>query len=367
MATRVANTKHFKVSKLLSEKIRFMLPGELLPTVMELQKQYKASQATITQAIDRLREQGLVERPPGKKRLVIAPIGSRPKFKITLIRPLWASPDYDSITNRVYEMGHDEHYGFSVHTYADINQLHIDHALQQTDAGLIIGDLNIDQKQIAALNSSRKPIVFLRDKPAGSNAASIWVDDTAVGKLATTHLLELGHKRIAVMLSEPYNPSSSARLHGWKKTLLEFGCKDVESRIIDCSVQPGKDAMAGSYEKLCRHLDSSPLDFTAIFCVAWTGALAALRALRERGVKVPQDVSIVTYASESPLCDFTAPALTTVQVDLERYTRGAIQLVRESLNQEGAKRKAVKDVTLDPHIVVRGSTAHAPASSRNKR
>lgn len=359
MATRVANTKHFKVSKLLSEKIRFMLPGELLPTVMELQKQYKASQATITQAIDRLRVQGLVERPPGKKRLVIARIGSRPKLKITLIRPLWASPDYDSITNRIYEMGYDEHYGFNVHIYNDVNQLNIEHALHQSDAGLIIGDLNMDAKQVGAINSSRKPIVFLRDKPPASNADSIWVDDVAVGQAATDHLLKLGHKRIAVMLSEPYNPSSSARLHGWKKRLIESGCEDAESLIIDCSVKPGKDAMIGSYEKLSHWLETSRMDFTAIFCVAWTGALAALRALRERGVKVPEQVSIVTYASESPLCDFTAPALTTVQVDLERYTREAIRLVRENLNQDDTK-KTVKDIKLDPHIVIRGSTAVAP-------
>ena len=363
MATRVANTKHFKVSKLLSEKIRFMLPGELLPTVMELQKQYKASQATITQAIDRLRDQGLVERPPGKKRLVIARVGSRPKLKITLIRPLWASPDYDSITNRIYEMGHDEHYGFNVHIYNEVNQLNIEHALQQSDAGLIIGNLNMDAKQVGAINSSRKPIVFLRDKPPGSNADSIWVDDVAVGQVATNHLLELGHKRVAVMLSEPYNPSSSGRLHGWKKKLLESGFEDVESLIIDCSVQPGKDAITGSYEKFCRRLDTTPVDFTALFCVGWTGALAALRALRERGVKVPEDVSIVTYASESPLCDFTAPPLTTVQVDLNLYTREAIRLVRENLNQEGGK-KTVKDINLDPHLVVRGSTAPALVPAR---
>lgn len=363
MATRVANTKHFKVSKLLSEKIRFMLPGEVLPTVMELQKQYNASQATITQAIDRLRAQGLVERPPGKKRLIIAPVGSRPKLKITLIRPLWASPDYDSVTNHIYEVGHDEHYGFDVHIYNDINKLNIEHALANSDAGLIIGDLNMEAKQVSAINSSRKPIVFLRDKPPASNADSIWVDDVTVGEVATQHLQELGHKRIAVMLSEPYNPSSSARLHGWKKRLLESGCNDIEPLIIDCSVQPGKDAMTGSYDKLRRWLENSPRDFTAIFCVAWTGALAALRALRERGIRVPQEVSIITYASESPLCDFTAPALTTVQVDLDQYTRAAIRLVRDNLNQ-GKKKKTCKDIKLAPLIALRESTAAVP---RNRK
>lgn len=363
MATRVANTKHFRISKLLGEQIRLMSPGELLPTVAELIRKYKSSQATITQALDRLRTQGLVERPSGKKRLVVTQISARSKFKVTLVRPLWSSPDYDSITNRIYELGNKKHFGFNIHIYSDIRKLNIEHALKESDAGLIIGNLNMSPEQIAGFNGSRKPIVFLRDKPSTVKASSLWVNDIEVGQMATQHLLELGHKKIAVMLSEPPNPSSSSRLQGWKMALQSKGIKEIDPMIIDCSVEAGKEAMSGSYDKFSKWLDAHPRNFTAIFCVGWTGALAALRSLRERSVKVPGHVSVITYASESPLCDFTVPPLTTIEMDLEMYTRQAIRLIQENLNAEKSPPHRVENILLSPHLVIRESTAK-PRSSR---
>ena len=356
MARRVANTKHFRISKLLSEQIRFMAPGEMLPTVEDLKRRYESSQATITQAVERLRHLGVVERPAGKKRLVVSQIGTRPKFQVTLIRPLWSSPDYDSVANRIYELGHEEHFGFNVYVYSDAKHLNIDHALKQTDAALVIGDFLLRPDQIEAFNGSRKPIVFLRDKPAAIKAGSVWVDDLAVGKTATRHLLELGHKRIAVMLSEPPNPSSAARLRGWRIAMKKSGVKELNALISDCSVHAGEDSILGSYNKFSTWLDANHRDFTAIFCTAWTGALAAMRALRERSLKIPEDVSVITYASESPLCDFTVPPITTVQVDLNRYTRTAIRMIQDKLTGEDSPENA-EEIQLDPHLVPRESTA----------
>jgi LacI family transcriptional regulator len=358
MAAPVANTKHFKVSKLLTEQVRFMSPGDLLPTVEELKKKFDCSQATITQAVERLRLQGLVIRPSGKKRLVVADLNARPKFRLTLIRPLWSSPDYDSITNRIYELGHEEHFGFSAYVYndSDLAQLNLEHALKQADAGLIIGNLNVGPQQIEAFNSSRKPIVFLRDKPPTVRAGSLWVDDIAVGQMATKHLLDLGHRNIALMLSEPYNPSSTNRLKGWRLALQKKGIKDIDPYIADCSVLPGKEAITGSYEKFCAWLDGKPPAFTALFCVGWTGAFAAMRALRERGKRIPEDVSVITYASEAPLCNFTAPPITAVEMDLGRYTRLAIGMVREKL-AGGQWLEEADDIKMAPHLVIRESTA----------
>lgn len=359
MARRLINTKHFQVSKLLGEQIRFMSPGDMLPTVEELKQKYDCSQATVSQAIDRLRQQGLIEHPSGKKRLLVARVGGRPIFRVCLIRPLWSSPDYDSVSNRIYELGHREHFAFNVHIYSDIEQLNVEHALKNSDAGLVIGDLHMRKEQIDAFNGSRKPIVFLRDKPSAVKAGSVWVDDVSVGQLAADHLLKLGHKKIAVMLSEPSNPSSTARMRGWRSALQKKNIKEFESLIADCSVPIGKDALTGSYERFCRWLDEGDREFTALFCVSWTGALAAMRALRERSIEIPKQVSLITFASESPLCDFLNPAVTTVQIDLDRYTHEAMRLVRESLNGNDPTLKN-EEIYLKPHVVNRDSTTKCP-------
>jgi DNA-binding LacI/PurR family transcriptional regulator len=353
MATKFANTKHYKVSRMLEESIRFLPPGEMLPTIERLKIKYKCSQVTITQALERLRNYGVVERPSGKKRLVVAKLGNRPSFRVTLVRPLWPSPDYDSITNAIYELGHDEHFGFNIYLYGDPQQLNIDHALRDSDAGLVLGDRNMTREQIDAFNGCRKPIVFLRDKPDAVKSGYVWVDDLCVGETAANHLLDLGHKKIAVMLSEPENVSSSLRLQGWRKALQQKGVREFGSLIIDCSVSPGKDAITGSYKRFASWMDTNERTFTAIFCVAWTGALAALKGLRERGIRVPEDVSMVTYASESSICDFTAPPLTTVQIDTKAYAREAIRLIRESF---AVKRShLIEKIDLKPYLEERES------------
>lgn len=358
MAAPVLSTKHFKVSKLLGEQIRFLSPGEMIPTVAELKEQYEASQATITQALERLRQQGIIERPAGKKRLVVARIGARPDFRVTLIRPLWSSPDYDSITNHIYELGLKENFGFGVHIYSSINDLNLEHALQNSDAGIVLGDLQMGADQVKAFNGSRKPVVFLRDKPAKVQRDSVWVDDVAVGRLATQHLQKLGHSRILVMLSEPSNPSSTARMQGWKQAMEKRGTAKFEQLISDCSVPSGTDSLTGSYHRFGAWLDSRKGSFTAVFCTAWTGALAVLRTLRERNIRVPEDVSVITFASELPLCDFTAPALTAMEMDVERYTREAMRLVTKHLRGTEYPVKP-ENIRLTPTLVQRGSTGPA--------
>ena len=354
MAVHLTHTKHFKLSQTLGKTIRFMAPGELLPTVEQLKKKYNVSQATITQALERLRAQGLVERPFGRKRLAVSRVGARPLFRVTLIRPLWTSPDYDTVTNAIYTLGHEQHFGFQLHIYSNIEELNCESALRNADAGLIIGDRLMSREQVDAFNRLRKPMVFLRDKPDAVKASSIWVDDMQVGQLATKHLLDLGHRRIAVMLSEPPNPSSSLRLHGWSTAMKSRGVRKLDDLIADCSVQHGKNAIQGSYERFSAWLDTHHVPFTAIFCVGWTGALAALRALRERKISVPNDVSLITFDSEATISSFMAPPLTTVGMNVNKYAIEAVQLIQRALSDPNQQQ--MQQLLLTPELMVREST-----------
>jgi LacI family transcriptional regulator len=332
-----------------------MAPGELLPTVEQLKKKYNVSQATITQALERLRAQGVVERPFGRKRLAVSRVGARPLFRVTLIRPLWSSPDYDTVTNTIYTLGHEQHFGFSLHIYSNIEDLNCETALRNSDAGLIIGDRLMSREQVEAFNRLRKPLVFLRDKPEAVKASSIWVDDLVVGQMATRHLLDLGHRSIVVMLSEPPNPSSSLRLHGWSTAMKSKGIRNQEEFIADCSVQHGKNAIQGSYERFSAWLDTNRVPFTGLFCVGWTGALAALRALRERKISVPGNVSLITYDSEASISNFMSPPLTTVGINVGKYANEAVQLIQRSL--AAPSHQKIQQLLLTPDLIVRESTS----------
>ena len=331
-----------------------MSPGEALPTTAELIKEFEASQSTISNALTRLISQGIVERPHGRKRLVVAEHGAFSLFKITLIKPLWPSPDYDALLQAVYEAGSQEHWSFSVQTFTDIGSLNWARAIGDSDAVILMGPGNIPRHLYQALNSSRRPIVLMRDKPEGLKTNFVWVNDRAVGRLATEHLLGVGHRRIAVMLSEPVNASSSQRMSGWREALKNAGVTDFDQLILDCTVRPGSEATTGSYRLLASILEKSPPQFTAIFCVSWTGALAAMRALREIGRNIPDDVSIITYGSEAAFGEFLNPPLTLIRTDVRHHAAEAIRMVRTALTKANTPPETV---LLEPVIEIRGTTA----------
>lgn len=354
MAANVTHTKHFKLSQMLAESIRFMSPGELLPTVEQLKKKYKVSQTTVTQAMERLRAQGLVERPFGRRRLAVSRVGSHTIFRVTLIRPLWSSPDYDTITNVIYTLGQELHVGFNLYIYRNIDDLDCEAALRNSDAGLIIGDRLMSREQVNAFNRSRKPVVFLRDKPDAVRAHSVTINDFLVGQIATKHLVDLGHRRIVAMPSEPPNPSNSLRLDGWSTALHRAGVRKQDEMIADCSVRHGKDSIQGSYERFSAWLDTNRTPFTGLFCLTWTGALAALRAFRERKIAVPGKVSLITYDSESSISKFMNPPLTTVSINVSEYANDAIRLIQRALNDHSLQ--GTQKLLLKPELVVREST-----------
>lgn len=331
-----------------------MAPGEELPTVMELMREFDASQATISSALHRLRSQGIVERPTGKKRLVVANVASRTLFRITFIRSLWSTPDHDAIFNAVYEVGHNEHWGFNVHNFAEATNLDLERAIGGDDGAIILGlGHHPPVHLVKAIQSCRKPLVFLRERPDDVPSSMVSVNDRAVGHMATEHLLELGHRRILIMLSEPSNPSSSLRLLGWRDALQGIGEKNFEELIVDCSVKPGRDAISGSYERLAMWLRSTPPKFTAIFCASWTGALATMRALREMNIVIPDDVSLITYGSEAAFSAYLNPPLTTVRTDVKVHAKEAVRLMRNALTQP---HPVPETLSLTPDLVVRGST-----------
>ena len=137
--------------------------------------------------------------------------------------------------------------------------------------------------------------------------------------------------------------------------LGEAGEADPRRLVIDGSVEPGADSIIGSYEKFRRWLfqRDNRLDATAVFCLHWTGALAVLRALDEVGIDVPGDVSVIAHAGQNRFSEFTNPALTVVQGNVEQAARHALAMLKAAcVGDEPAE----KTVLIPQAIVEREST-----------
>lgn len=352
-----AKPKHERLGEDLSQEVRRLEPGTLMPTVTDLMDRFQVSQGTVMHALRHLRAKGLVARPPGKKRLVVA--GSRRRadaiLSVLLLRPQWSSPDYDAV-------------GYALSEEATRQRLHLDvlqygsawredmRSLARAHDALIAIPSSADSGPLNAfLEEARLPVVMLWEKPETPVALRVADDDHAVGRLAVEHLRELGHRKIAAFLSEPPLVGMRRRLEGWADALRQAGERHPERLIVDCSVEPGKDAILGSYEKLRRWLfrNQNRIPGTAVFCLCWTGALGMLRALREVGLDVPGDVSVLTHGGENRLCEFSNPALTTVQTDLSEFARESLGLVKTVCLGETPTRA---EVLLTPFLIEREST-----------
>ena len=162
---------------------------------------------------------------------------------------------------------------------------------------------------------------------------------------AVTHLLELGHRTVHHVCGPEDSQSALIRKATWARTLREAG------RDVPEAVAGGWEAAAG-YEAGLR-LATDP-EVTAVFCANDELALGLIRAMHERGRRVPADVSVVGFDGLA-VGEYTFPPLTTVHQDFRRHGREMVGLVLEQASSGALD--GGRSVIIPTELLVRGSTA----------
>ena len=218
---------------------------------------------------------------------------------------------------------------------------------------------------LRAVRQRGLPLVVI-DQPVVPGAARVSTDDRGGAVAAARHLLELGHRRFGILsaqcLSAPRGGPLTAeqaaqsrfrhnreRLAGYLDTLGEAGVSSDSVPIWESSGLSRDDAKAGASALFDR-----PERPTALLCMSDELAVAALAAANERGLSVPDDVSIVGF-DDTPVARWAEPLLTTIHQDLVRKGRLAGELALGLL----AGRPVPDPTTLDVELIVRGSTGPA--------
>ncbi|PRY00859.1 LacI family DNA-binding transcriptional regulator [Allonocardiopsis opalescens] len=161
-------------------------------------------------------------------------------------------------------------------------------------------------------------------------------------------LAELGHRRFAVLGGAPHLLTATDRIAGFRDGLTQAGVS-----LPDRAIVPGAFTRDGGY-RATRELLAAGTNATCLFAVNDVMATGALAALREAGVRVPQDMSVAGFDDIPTVRDIT-PQLTTVRLPLERMGEQAARL---ALTDGPAKEPRVVHVEGD--VVVRASTAAPP-------
>lgn len=224
----------------------------------------------------------------------------------------------------------------------------VDRVLERGSAGVVLGLIEPAPDQLARLRQAHVPIVVidpLSDPPP--DVISVGTTNWAGAYEATTHLLDRGHRRIALVTGPPHHLYARARTAGYRSAMAAAGVK----------VPPGL-VRHGSYDRASgaeqvRALFAAPEPPTALFICSDHMAIGGYEALAEAGLRVPGDVSIVGF-DDLPEARWVAPALTTVRQPLKDMGRSALRTLLRLMNGDELESPRVELATT---LVVRGSTA----------
>jgi DNA-binding LacI/PurR family transcriptional regulator len=225
----------------------------------------------------------------------------------------------------------------------------VDRLAEQGMAGLlVIAPVEATGDALTALPGDL-PVVAIEGDPNGP-VAGVTVDQTSGARQATEHLLELGHETVFHVAGPLDWMQSQHRIQGWRAALTDAGAEVTMPLAGDWSARSGYEA-----GKLLARIP----ELTAVFVGNDQMALGVLLALAERGLSVPNDVSVVGF-DDLPEAAYYSPPLTTVQQDFQEVGREGLRLLLDQVENgaPGGQQRVV-----ETHLILRASTGPARSGS----
>ena len=231
--------------------------------------------------------------------------------------------------------------------------------------GAIVYSCNPDSSAVGWLMRRRLPLVFVDQAPA-PGIASINIDDRLGARAAAQHIIDLGHRHVAIVtagfggefgvLTDPLEATTAyterQRLHGWLDAL---GAAGVAPTVVRQRHANPEDIGYTAAQTVLGRSDRP----TAILCFSDAIARGVIRTIQDSGLNVPDDMSVVGF-DDNPISRRTRPALTTVRQDVDAKGRTAAAALIIAIGR--AKTRPAtrgRHLVLPTELVVRDSTAQA--------
>lgn len=222
--------------------------------------------------------------------------------------------------------------------------------------GIILAGVRLDGNRLAAVTSGL-PVVTVDREVQLPGASVVQSDHRKGAAMATQHLLDLGHRRVAHITGTPGLDVAEARRAGYAEVLELAGVG-----LDEALVMPGGFLEEDGYQA-ANELIRRNVDFTAVFAANDLSAIGALAAFEEQGLRVPSDVSVVGF-DDIHLASYIRPRLTTVRQHICQLGARATEILIDQLwNDDPAE---ARHETLPVDLVVRDSTAPPGLPSTRK-
>jgi len=232
--------------------------------------------------------------------------------------------------------------------------------------GALVYSCDPDSSAVGWLMRRRLPLVFVDQAPA-PGIPSVNVDDRLGAQAAARYLVDLGHRVVAIVttgyggdfgiITNPLDTilahAERQRMLGWLEALGEAGIEPIVVR------QPHADPQDNGYDGMQAILDSGGRP-TGILCFSDAIAGGVIRALRDAGLRVPENVSVIGF-DDNPIARRMQPALTTVRQDAQGKGRAAAAALTNAIDHAGGRpARRGRHVLLPTELIIRDSTAPPP-------
>ena len=247
---------------------------------------------------------------------------------IGVIVPDITNPFFPQIIRNIGALAHK--YGYSI-ILCDSNedyQLGIEafHVLldKKVDGIILIGGV-VPKRELVKYLDKKHPLIVVIERDYGiPEIATVVVDAIKGGYLATKHLLDLGYNKIGIITGplddDDFYRGSFGRYEGYKKALKEYKIS-FNPEIV----KQGDFSLNGGYKAMKQFLENNS-QVQAIFAFNDLMAIGAMEAIKEKGLRIPEDIAVVSY-DDIPEASYVFPTLTTIRLPKAQLGRMAVEIL----------------------------------------
>jgi len=260
--------------------------------------------------------------------------------------PNLANPFFSMFIKGIQQVAQSNHFVpiiFDANQNQRLQSMYLEELIKRAANGLIIASATLDANDIDRILTRNGIPYLLFDQNDAQIGDRVWVDDYKGGQMAANYLLSQGHRKIALLAGETITHNIQQRISGFRAGMAKYRATLPDEMVVQTSM-----TKLGGYQATAELLAKKP---TAVFCINDEMAIGLYRGLSERGLKVPDDLSVMGY-DDIDLANFVTPKLTSIHQPAFEMGQVATKLLIERLHNP---RLAHQDKQLPLELVARDS------------
>ncbi|WCT79129.1 LacI family DNA-binding transcriptional regulator [Novosphingobium humi] len=279
-----------------------------------------------------------LRRPRSRTILVIIPE----------ISNLFFAEALKNIENVAHDLGYRVLIGETQRCQERLDQ-YIDLVTSRTADGLILFGSLMPSVLRASMDAGAPlpfPVVLAEASVRWPNCPRVKIDNVLSGEMAVRHLVKTGRRRIAMISGPQRYTVSQDRLKGYRMVLAEAAMEQRQDWVVE-----GDFSMASGYAAMGRLLDLAELP-DAVFCAGDEMAIGAQTAIRERGLRMPDDIALIGF-DDMRFAAYASPPLTTIRQPAGELGKAAVGLIKALFDGDSIRESTI----ILPHeLIIRRST-----------